>query len=213
MGKTFPVTDDQARAAAEKFEAGARMADVAAEYGCTPATIRKAMKRVGYDSSTRPRQPRKLKPEVLKRLIELYEGGMTHEQISDEMKLSRYSIHYTLKALGKPRRYKTWSKDGYQYVTLSVNHPLHESFRAMRNKERNLHILVQRLVMAEHLGRALMPWETVHHIDGDRGNNKIENLQLRQGRHGKGSSFQCVDCGSQMVVAIPLPEVEDHKAA
>ena len=57
-----------------------------------------------------------------------------------------------------------------------------------------------------------MPWETVHHIDGDRGNNKLENLQLRQGRHGKGASFQCVDCGSHMVVAVPLPETEGNEA-
>ncbi len=64
--------------------------------------------------------------------------------------------------------------------------------------------LEHRYVVAQSLGRNLERHETVHHINGDRTDNRLENLQLRQGRHGKGVQMKCCDCGSSNVREVPL---------
>lgn len=60
-------------------------------------------------------------------------------------------------------------------------------------------VLEHREVMESMIKRPLESWETVHHLNGDRLDNRPENLQLRSGRHGKGVIHRCLDCGSMNI--------------
>jgi hypothetical protein len=67
---------------------------------------------------------------------------------------------------------KGWlDKRGYRWVYIYENGK-QRAIRAHRN------------IMEQHLGRKLHPEEIVHHINGDRDDNRIENLQVGQvGQH------------------------------
>ena len=55
-----------------------------------------------------------------------------------------------------------------------------------KNGEAPRELLEHRYVMEQHIGRELLPQETVHHVNGDRGFNNISNLELFSSRHGPG---------------------------
>jgi len=69
---------------------------------------------------------------------------------------------------------------GYVLVWIPADSP----FRAMAGEGRNS-IAEHRLVMAQSLGRCLKSWEVVHHKNGIKTDNGLENLELLpcQGYH------------------------------
>jgi len=69
------------------------------------------------------------------------------------------------------------SKHGYKRVRVGVSHPMADS---------KGYTYEHRLVMVGFLGRPLEESEVVHHKNGDRTDNRIENLELTdKTRHAK----------------------------
>lgn len=108
-----------------------------------------------------------------------------------EQRKSGHSAHGPNAANWKGGRIR--NTKGYVEIRLGNDDP----FYGMTTQDG--YILEHRLVMARSVGRLLDQDETVHHINGDRQDNRIENLQLCQGKHGTGVAYICYTCGSHDV--------------
>ena len=76
--------------------------------------------------------------------------------------------------LAKMMKTNTGLPTGYYYYTRSMLTP--DEKLLFPGNQRN--ILVHRLVMAKYLNRPLERGEVVMHVDGDKLNNRIDNLML-----------------------------------
>tara|TARA_Y100000310_G_scaffold345442_1_gene465062 strand:+ start:3977 stop:4369 length:393 start_codon:yes stop_codon:yes gene_type:complete len=99
---------------------------------------------------------------------------MNHEMIKRHSNIKDYNKSGKTHPRWKGGRYK--NKGGY----INIHSPSHPACISSK------YVLEHRLVMEEHLGRYLTRDEHIHHINGIKDDNRLENLELWTKSHPPG---------------------------
>lgn len=177
------------------------------QHGVSRPTIFNVLRRRGVARRRRAgARPTEWDSNELERLQELRLTGWSKEELLDEFACGIERLNRALRELGldgrmrrRDAKYRIVTNQGYAVCLPQPGDPVEGMTHAG-----NGYVLEHRLVVARHLGRPLRADETVHHKNGERADNRLENLQLRNGNHGRGVKSVCLDCGSHNIGAVPL---------
>jgi hypothetical protein len=211
---------DQLSQILQEYEAGTRSGLISQKWGIDKKSVTEIVRRLGgtvrrkLEDTGRNKSPMtESEKGAVKRMRD---EGMSQQKIGSALGRSQSFVGRALDEMGYARaEIRTGSRHGSWRGGISINQGGYimqyvardDPMASMRNSIG--YVAQHRLVMARHLDRPLARTETVHHINGDRKDNSIENLQIRVGSHGAGIAMVCACCGSSNLVPAKITDGAD----
>lgn len=212
----------QEREVVRLLNAGLSMAEIGRRLGCSTEPIKRLRAEARSQGLVPPRKPTRTNLPASKQraILDGYRAGRSRRQLANEFDTYWWYVDKLIRQAGIERRddrtrrgpnCPTWIGgrqicDGYVRVWIADDSP----FASMRHS-RGGYVLEHRLVMAQTLGRSLFPSERVHHKNGQKQDNRPENLELWEESHPPGqrsheaTSPHCPTCTCRVATASLLP--------
>lgn len=200
---TRKLTDVDEKRVAEMYAAGNHsVAEIMREFDVGRSTAHRIAKRHGVVFPV-GRHPVTFTEEQIAEMVRRAENSESQASIAEAFGTSQSKVSNLMRSRGvvssqgRSRlgdKHHSWkggryvSPQGYVSVYLAIDDPLAEMRQA------HSYVLEHRLVMARSLGRPLERHENVHHVNGVRDDNRLENLELWVRSQPKGVRAKDVRC-------------------
>lgn len=193
-----------------EYESGMSMNAIARKYSASLPTVAEALERAGFTPRARGARRHELQSALIAKVVKAYAELGSQEKAAKLLGITQTKVSRYLRAGGVVVRVgglrkggKIRTGTGRKYIAVYV--PRDNPMSVMASRVGGpAYVMEHRLVVARWLGRPLESHETVHHINGDTEDNRLENLQLRSKHHGAGVVHRCRACGSTDIESARL---------